>query len=358
VEERRTSVTNFQVGIVQVRGNAYESGLAIGGQVKYSPLVEKMNHVVKEKIAVQEVEAIFQRYSPHLIDEIRGLADALHMPYERAMTLFSGYDLPKVEAMGCTAVITPTYYVRNYDFSPVLYDHLFVLQQVEGAYASGGYSLQVIGRHEGANEHGLAIGFHFVNNAEYLTGISAWTAVRMVLDCCKTTGEAITLLKELPHATCYNFSIGDKLGHMAIVKATPYEVNVQQDVSYVACVNHFLEDIMAKYNRTNLTNSSDRYMYLQSLKENHMQGLDVYELFKDVASPLFFEQYEQLFGTLHTFYYDFAKGEIVTSVARGTKDVRITMKDWVAGKDITERVMIGVIKSILIDKELRVDSSD
>jgi predicted choloylglycine hydrolase len=336
-------MSNFHVGILQLRKSAYENGYAIGNSVKHTSLMERIHHFVKEKIAIQEVEALFQRDTPHLLDEIRGIADAIGVTYERAMTMFSGYDLPKVESMGCTAMITPNYYVRNYDFSPIMYDHLFVLEKSEGAYAHGGYSLQLIGRHDGANEHGLVVGFHYVNNVEYQVGISAWTAVRIVLDCCKTTEEAIQLLKELPHATCYNFSIGDKSGNMAIVEATPREVNVHKDTSHITCVNHFINSSMRKYNRSRIDNSLTRYMHVNHLRGSNMQGRDVYELFKDVKSPLFFEQYEQLFGTLHTFYYDFAKEEIVTSVARGTGDIRISMKEWIDGKDIAESMIVGNI---------------
>src|SRR5699024_11246032 len=81
--------------------------------------------------------------------------------HRKAAALFSGYDMPKAEALGCSAMMTKKYYVRNYDFSPDLYDGLFSLIQPDTSFATAGYNLQILGRHDGVNQEGLVAGLHF-----------------------------------------------------------------------------------------------------------------------------------------------------------------------------------------------------
>ncbi|RUU69994.1 carcinine hydrolase/isopenicillin-N N-acyltransferase family protein, partial [Mesorhizobium sp. M7A.F.Ca.MR.362.00.0.0] len=77
-------------------------------------------------------------------------------------------------------------YTRNYDFSPLLYDGIFSMIQTNSQYASAGYNLQLLGRHDGVNEKGLVIGLHFVSNEGYRKGVSPWVSCRIVLDNCST----------------------------------------------------------------------------------------------------------------------------------------------------------------------------
>lgn len=131
--------------------------------------------------------------------------------------------------MGCTAVVSSNYYVRNYDFSPEVYDNRLALVNPKEAYASVGYSLHMLGRHEGVNEKGLTIGFHFVNHTHPRKGLSAASVIRIVLDTCQTTEETIQLIEELPHSWSYNYSMGDASGYTAVVETTPVEINVRHD---------------------------------------------------------------------------------------------------------------------------------
>src|SRR5699024_10392560 len=148
------------------------------------------------------MKAIYSTFAPHLLEEIDGLAEGLGISHRKAAALFSGYDMPKTEALGCSVIMTEDYYVRNYDFSPDFYDGIFSMVQPGKTFATAGYNLQILGRHEGVNQKELVVGLHFVSNHGYKKGVSAWTAVRMVLDRCSTTSEAVNLLKEIPHAAC------------------------------------------------------------------------------------------------------------------------------------------------------------
>src|SRR5699024_3723 len=206
----------------------------------------------------------------------------------------------KAEALGCSAMMTKKYYVRNYDFSPDLYDGLFSLIQPDTSFATAGYNLQILGRHDGVNQEGLVAGLHFVSNHGYKKGLSAWTAVRIVLDSCATTSEAVNLLKEIPHAACYNFSLGDKNGDMAVVEASPDKVIVRRGVPALSCVNHFQSEQLKNKNRSSIEHSVKRHNYLEKLKDDEHSCADRSENLKSTDSAHFSYASDYHLCTRHT----------------------------------------------------------
>ena len=232
-------MSDFNVDIIQIRDSSFNIGKKIGNYIQNRPILKTLEMITKPEIDYINMMTVFTYFTPHLIDELEGLAEGLKLPFNKTAALFSGYDVPKTEAMGCSAIVTKDHYTRNYDFSPVLYDGCFSLLQPEKAISTAGYNLQAIGRHDGVNEHGLVLGLHFVSNNEYTKGLSAWTSVRMILDTCTNLEDAIHMLKEIPHAACYNFSIGDRAGNIAAVEASPDKVIVRRDELLLTCVNHF-----------------------------------------------------------------------------------------------------------------------
>ncbi|WP_449354991.1 C45 family autoproteolytic acyltransferase/hydrolase [Virgibacillus natechei] len=315
----------FEVAIDEQKGSSYEIGYNQGENIPAS-LVEKFESIVNQNIDVRAAENIFQQFAPHLLDEIKGLTDSLNIPYKKALSLFSGYDIPMLKGMGCSAVVTPNYYVRNYDFSPDSYDNRLAIINPQEAYASVGYSLHMVGRHEGVNEKGLAIGFHFVNDTHSRKGLSAGGVLRIVLDTCQTTDDAIQSIKELPHAWSYNYSIGDASGKTAVVEASPVEVKVRHDQNVLLCTNHFQHAGMGAYNRT-AGNTSERLYHLDQAKTNHRTGKEMFGWFRDPNSPMFFDDYDNFFGTLHTFAYLFDEQKVLTAIANG-RVLEIDMKNW------------------------------
>ena len=337
-------MSDFIVRIVQTRGDSFQIGLETSEVLRNSPILHVLSSITKQEIDISEMQSIFSTFAPHLLDELEGLAEGFGISSKRAATLFSGYDMPKTEAMGCSSLLTKEYYVRNYDFSPDLYDGVFSLIQPNQAFASAGYNLQVLGRHDGVNEKGLVAGLHFVSNDRYQKGVSPWTAIRMVLDTCSSLEEAVAMLKEIPHSACYNFSLGDRLGHMAEVEASPDEVMVRYGESFLSCVNHFQDEQMKSKNRPSIVGSQERNKHLLSLKDKKWSHQHMFEHFKRKDSPMFFTDYEDLFGTLHTFSYSYQESRILTTIA-GCRDViDLNLQDWVNGEDIPKEELIGYIK--------------
>ncbi|WP_102028388.1 C45 family autoproteolytic acyltransferase/hydolase [Salirhabdus sp. Marseille-P4669] len=337
----------FQVDVLQFRASSYDIGFQIGKHLKNSPKLSIFKQIAKDNINVKEMEAILRGFSPNLVEELKGIADGMNVPYEKACALFSGYDVPKTEAMGCTSFATKEFYVRNYDFSPILYDGIFTFSQPATSFASAGFNLQLLGRHDGVNEKGLVAGLHFVSNNGYRKGIQSWVAVRMILETCSNVKEAINMLKEVPHAACYNFSLSDSNGQMVVVEASPEQVTIRNGEQHLSCENHFKTEQMRNYNRKSMNNSIKRDAYFQSNNFIHYSQQMMFDHFRNPNSPLFFTEYEQLFGTLHTFSYRFQDSRLLISVARSDEILNLKMDEWVNGKNVVIKSLNGVIKPSL-----------
>ncbi|WLR43063.1 C45 family autoproteolytic acyltransferase/hydrolase [Bacillus carboniphilus] len=328
----------YQVEIVQSRGSAYHVGQEVARKyVEYTHLQGEV-----PTINIEEMEKVYETFAPHFIEELQGIAERLEIPYERAASLYSGFAVPKLSVMGCSALMTHDFYVRNYDFSPDYYDGIFSLIQQDETFASAGYNLSLLGRHDGVNEKGVVAGLHFVSFKDYQPQVSAWAAVRMVLDRCGSAKEAIDLLKEIPHAACYNFSIADSTGMKVVVEASPTKVMVREAVDRLPCVNHFQHQELTHYNRENIQLSTKRLDSFEEIKDQNMNANEVFDLFRKEESPFFFKYYDELFGTLHTIMYEYKSKTITTCLANGEKIV-IPFDNWVKGENMTLSELTGII---------------
>lgn len=324
----------FDVKILQIRDSSFKIGLKIGRFIRNDPIVQIYESITNPQIDFQSMKSIYSTFAPHLLEELEGFAQGLEISTMKAASLFSGYEVPKLDVMGCSSILTKDFYVRNYDFSPKLYDRIFSLIQPKKGFASAGYNLQIIGRHDGVNQEGLVIGLHFVNNSGYTKGLSPWTSIRMVLDSCSSLEDAVTMLKEIPHAACYNFSVGDKQGNSAIVESSPDKVSVRRGQSFLTCVNHFQEDCLKSKNRMNIEGSIERNKQLLEFKGRNLTQDEMFQYFKDKNSPVFLLDYDNLLGTLHTFSFSYQNSRLLTTIAQSNEKLDINFQNWVNGEDI------------------------
>src|SRR5699024_10515564 len=132
--KRRHDMSDFTVNIFQQRGSSYQNGLRLGREVNGTRIPQTFEMITRPEIDTDNLKAIYRSFAPHLLDELEGLADGMEIPWSRAAALFSGYDVPRPIALGCSAMLTDAYYVRNYDFSPELYDSYFSLIQPAKAF--------------------------------------------------------------------------------------------------------------------------------------------------------------------------------------------------------------------------------
>ncbi|WP_050614544.1 C45 family autoproteolytic acyltransferase/hydolase [Bacillus testis] len=341
--ERIMEMEPLTVDIVQMRASLYEIGIRTGSLLKGKAVLDAYSQLLEDSLDAEEIKHVYKAFAPHLLEELEGLAEGTGFSVEKSLKLFGGYGLKKLPIMGCTAFMTAKSYVRNYDFSPALYDSLFSVIQHNKGFASAGYNQQGIGRLDGVNECGLAVGLHFVSFNGYKKGLSAWNTVRILLECCKSVEEAILLLQELPHAACYNFSLSDQKG-AAVAETCPEQIVIRQESRELGCFNMFESAEMKHRNKAGNDSSQCRKEFVETFKNSGMSTEECFRLFADLQKPLFFQEYTELFGTLHTIAYDRETSCFMTALAQAEDTFIFSMDDWKGGCDFSEARLAGMIE--------------
>ncbi|WP_226579820.1 C45 family autoproteolytic acyltransferase/hydolase [Halobacillus litoralis] len=318
--------------INQYRGSSYHIGVSESLDVSEDILM-KLKILENNRSPWEGIKQL-QTFAPHIIEELQGVADGLGWSLKKTAARFAGCNLPCSLAMGCSSFIDKRFAVRNYDFSPDCYDHRLTLIQPDKAFASAGTSLHIVGRHEGVNEKGLFTALHFVNNKGAKEGFAATMIVRIVLDKCENTQQAITLLKKLPHAWNYNYSLSDQHGDMAVVEAGPERMRIIKGKGKITCTNHFKGSTV----KEDFTRSIFRKQVMD--QKNFTSITEAFHYFSDETSPLFYQDYLHSFGTLHTFGYDNMTGRVYIALPFG-ECVTIDWNCWVKGENVTQNRLYG-----------------
>jgi len=191
------------------------------------------------------------RIFPEVLDEIRGFAEACHTSYEQLAALMMGIGAFK-PGRECSIFASAgggnVIFGRNYDFFYSFKKHTeSCLTSPQSGHKSLGHSDVFIGREDGVNENGLAIGMTGVSGKTVKPGISFCLVLRAVLDKCANAEEAVRLLVDAHIASAANFLLADKSGVMAIVEASPDITRVRRPVSdehFIVCTNHFVHPEM------------------------------------------------------------------------------------------------------------------
>lgn len=331
------------VDLVGLEGSYYDIGREQGKQLELGSSFEIMKSM-NQHVDVLDATRLLAEISPNLLLELEGLARGMDIEIETALKVYSGYDFA-FPRMGCTALAQESIYVRNYDFSPELYDARFVFCNPENGYASIGFSQQITGRLDGMNEKGLVVGLHLVNEEKGGKGFLGTTVVRMVLDLCKNVDEAIDLISSIPHGYCMNFSMTDNSGKHVIIECSS-ETQSVRNVDPLICTNHFESTNLQEMNRPEIGGSLERKKHLNELFKDKLTPLDAYHHFNDVDSPLFFTDYKAYFGTLHTVVYCPEDLRVIVGVGANCDPFEFSFTDWLEGKMALPDVFKGIIMDV------------
>ncbi|GIO25206.1 C45 family peptidase [Oceanobacillus sp. J11TS1] len=332
----------LQVEVVELTGSAYDIGVKQGIALK-SDEKWKYQKQLKTKGDTEEARKQIERMSPSLLEEIEGMAIGMEININTAIQWYGGHDT-QMPSMGCTTLANDSFYVRNYDFSDEFYDARLVLTNPDNGYARIGFSQQVIGRLDGMNEKGLIIGLHFVNEAVSQKGFLPTTICRLVLEQCTSMDEAVSLIKQIPHQYCFNFSIMDKEGNNVIVEASPEKQIVRKSAQLI-CTNHFESEQLIGNNRAFIDGSLNRKNYLETLEKEKLSPASAYDLFNNEESPLFFKNYKEYFGTLHTVIYCPKDLNVVVGIGGNCDSYTLSFRKWLTGQGRLPHILEGEIGS-------------
>lgn len=261
----------------RLSGSSAEMGRQFAAQVEergetlQSVSPESLDPSPAVRAFASECRRAVEAAAPHLLDELRGIAEA------------SGVERAAVEAVplavdadpGCSIVGVAgdhtesggALFGRNHDFYPSFrrYSKLYRTNPADGL-ASVGCAHGFVGRCDGVNEAGLAIGFAGVPTETDEPGLMWQLAIRAVLDSCRTVDAGVELLQGLPHARNVNLLLADASGDVAVVEAGPDAVHTRRpDGPVIAATNQFTSPAMREHQSTDrIPSDCSRYRALES----------------------------------------------------------------------------------------------
>ena len=320
---------------MECRGSCYDVGVQTAKGFRNSPRGRTFKHRRgrgRYGFSIKNAQAALATYAPNIWEELHGLADGLEIPFETAVMRYSNGRLA-YPTYGCSSLSTVDLFGRNYDYSVGKYNSMLLAIQPKGVNASIGFSDRFTGRVDGMNEHGLCVALHLVNQSKsWRPGLGCILTVRIVLDQCATTAEAVKMLKRLPHGLSFSYSLKDAKGVGAVVEASPLEVVVREGGN-LACTNHFQIKKLQMFNRR----SAWTYQRLPPLEAWSKARLSPEELFRALnrsASPVFDHRYAFGCGTMHTLVCEPASRSLLVGVGGDALPQQIEFYAWTRGAAI------------------------
>src|SRR5699024_10100073 len=157
---------------------------------------------------------------PRIWDEIKGLADVLHMPIDEAVQFFGGYYLEFVRS-GCSIFADTDFMVRNYDSHPRSYEGRYLFYQPsDSGYAVIGPNMLLTGRSQRQNKKALVMGDNVAHRKPAADGVLVNMIGRLSLETCADVGDAIVLLQQIPQRNSFSYVLLEKGGGSYVGEAS------------------------------------------------------------------------------------------------------------------------------------------
>lgn len=317
-------------------GTNYEVGQTIGRWVQASPELLQRAMLPPGAYPAQklkEISGLLDLYCEGINEEIQGFADTLKITPEQvifyAMTYMErGCSLMAVQA-GHSAT-GHSLMARNYDFSDEMEEMCFAYTGITGKYRHISSTLNLFGRCDGMNEHGLAaciasngppVGNFEGARKAGVTGFSFWIVIRSILENCRNVEEAIAWTAGAPIAFNLNLMLTDHDDRIALLQCIDGRkahriVHRGEFTPYLQATNHIVLDELKPYEKILLENSVMR----STLIENSLDRRDkiTTETIKDLLSisypdGLCCHYYNDFFGTLRSMIFDPAAKTVETA---------------------------------------------
>jgi predicted choloylglycine hydrolase len=211
---------------------------------------------------------LMEEYTPDIIDEVEGLAEAS----ETDPKLMKSFIFTLGLDPGCTVFAlagtknsenTPIF-ARNYDWDQSFLEYFIAVKTIpKQGHRNLSFSDHMVGRYGGINEKGLAVAITAIPayNGKAKPGIRMNIAVRWILDKMSKTKEAVEWLTNIPHQWAHNYLIADAEGTLARVESNPINTVSITSNEFVASTNHYHDKMMKRYESAefDFSNTHRRY---------------------------------------------------------------------------------------------------
>ena len=179
------------------------------------------------------------------------------------------------------------------------------LYNLDNVYAFNGNTTAFIEMEDGINEYGLAVGLTFIYPTVIKPGFNAGMLVRYLLEKCKTTNEALAVLKSIPVASQQTLTIADREGNIVVVECNCEEMEIirsSNDEGFVVAANEFVSDKMKPYNNYEVDSwkAEERYSVVYNTLKEH-KGSFTFDLIRDILAG----KYQSLVLEKSHFYAQF-----------------------------------------------------
>lgn len=237
-----------------------------------------------------------------------------HMPelmptYERLVELAGGGDIaarfltlycPPAYMRGCSQAVwigSPPLLVRNYDYSPRLFEGA-ILHTTWNGRSVVGTSDCLWGLVDGMNEDGLVVSLSFGGRPQVGEGFGVPLILRYILEFCTTTQESVEALCRIPSHMSYNVTVLDRQGSYKTVFIAP---DREPQVTELAMTTNHQQGVeWNQHARASATLERERALQRHLTKYTN----DSFRLIRAfLRPPLFSTAYRRGFGTLYTAVY-------------------------------------------------------
>lgn len=345
-----------------LKGNNYEVGRKQGESVRLhepetygwltSPFTLPDGSALPE-LTVEEAEKkcdLFNSYDSGLGDEVRGLAAGLQVPVNRLhRLLYGGFGEKQpcaCSVMGIKGGLTENghaYIGQSYEFG-YEDEYTYIAMQTPGNYSHMGFVFYQVGRFDGMNEKGLCIGITCLDfttpSVGQKEGFTFSFLVRILLDTCATTKEAVDKLNTLPICTNANLIIGDRTGDIVVAEILTADgksdIAIRKAKPYVYGFNHFLAEEHKKLFPQKRNFSYFRELCLSKRLSNRDKDdaskLNVNDIKKILRTKLpeglCCHAYREYFGTLRSMFYDLTDSSVYIAFGspQNVDFVRLTLE--------------------------------
>ncbi|MBU3187481.1 C45 family autoproteolytic acyltransferase/hydolase [Clostridium estertheticum] len=314
-------------------GTSYEVGIQIGQWVLAHSTMIDMALLSPDTYPQDKLLAITElldKYCSGINEEIRGFADTIGVSRDQVIFYAMTYLERGCSLMAALPAKTEnghTMMARNYDFNDEMEEMCFAKTNVKGKYSHIGSLLNLFGRCDGMNEHGLAackasnglpVGNFEGGQKSGVTGFQFWVVIRSILENCKNVEEAIDFAMNAPIGYNINLMLADKNNKIAFLQCMDghksYEIlDNNSNKTYLSATNHVLFPELKVYEKMIIKNSELRNdVIVKTLKAkkklscNDLKGL----LSTSYPQGLCCHYYEEFFGTLRSMIFDVTDGTI------------------------------------------------
>ena len=194
---------------------------------------------------------LFDHHCPHLVDEIRGLAEGADVPLAEALAVQIRGELASAPEGGCTTfaigsrgtVSRQILIGQNSDVEPELEAFAYLLRlEPEGKPAVLMWTFGGMMGYHGLNDAGVA---HFANSLgggpAWKMGLPHYPLKRLMLEQ-RSLDDVLGLLRRVPVCSSGNYVLSDGAGRIADVELTPegFALLEDQGEGFIAHSNHFV----------------------------------------------------------------------------------------------------------------------